>query len=315
MNENSFDPYLVFPEFYHNPLIKRVMDIPKWTISDNKKRPIDMRRLKDTGEITGAVHMNEKSLMTLPELCDFVPNATNHAFYLDALTDDFVVLDIEPKCPDEIKQELLSLPYLYGEVSMSGKGFHLLFLLPDCIKDYPIAQKKIVFKEEHGYYEILLNHYVTFTRKTISPYFNISNETNKNSFDELFKKMASEQVDTHRNDIHVDNSINTEDIPMFSYMLDMLSHQHYRKKPADFYDNMSTYEFAYIGFLYYNLKKLLKINVIMDTKHNYSEQELAWILYYAAKDYLPYRAKHDEYRDGLPWLLYLSREVIAKNEE
>lgn len=309
---DNFDPYLIFPEFYNNPLIQRIKNIPKWTISDKNKRPIDMRALKDYGEIRGAEHTDQNSLMTLPELCDFMPTATNHAFYLDALTDGFVVLDVEPKCPEEIKRKMLSLPYLYGEVSMSGKGLHLIFLLPECIKDYPVAQKKVVFREENGYYEILLNHYVTFTRRAISPYFNISDKTNENSFINLFRKMASEQIDVHRDDICID-SMEPDAIPMQGFILDMLAHQHYRKTPGDFSNDMSKYEYAYIGFLYYNLKMLLKVDVIQKESHCYTDQEKAWLLYYAAQDKVPYRAKHEERRYGLPWLLYLCQEVIAKN--
>ena len=308
----NFDPYLIFPEFYNNPLIQRIKNISKWSVSDKNKRPIDMHKLKDYGEIRGAEFTDDRSLMTLTELCDFMPDATNHAFYLDALTDGFVVLDVEPKCPDEIKQKMLSLPYLYGEVSMSGKGLHLVFLLPECINDYPAALKKIVFKEENGYYEILLNHYVTFTRRAITPYFNIPDKSNENAFIDLFRQMASEQKEVHRDDVYV-NGMEPKDIPMQGFILDMLSHQHYRKTPKDFAGDMSKYEYAHIGFLYYNLKMLLKVDMIQKENYNYTEQEKAWLLYYVAQDKIPYRAKHDELRYGLPWLLYLCQEVIAKN--
>ena len=308
----SFDPYLVFPEFYKNPLIQRSKNTPKWSVSDKNKRPIDMRKLKNYGEIRGAEFTDNRSLMTLTELCEFMPDATNHAFYLDALTDGFVVLDIEPKCPEQIKQKMLTLPYLYGEVSMSEKGLHLVFLLPDCIKEYPAAQKKVVFKEENGYYEILLNHYVTFTRRAISPYFNIPDKSNENAFVDLFRHMASEQKEVHRDDVYVDG-LEPKDIPMQDIILDILSHQHYKKSALDFSGDMSAYEYAHIGFLYYNLKMLLKLDVIQQGQHEYTVQERAWLLYYAAQDKIPYRAKHEEQRYGLPWLLYLCQEVIAKN--
>ena len=309
--DDNFDPYLIFPEFYHNPLFQRIKDTPKWTISDKNKRPIDMRALKDRGEIRGAEHTNENSLMTLPELCEFLPNAANHAFYLDALTDGFVVLDVEPKCPEEIKRKMLSLPYLYGEVSMSGKGLHLVFLLPECIKDYPIAQKKVVLKEANGFYEILLNHYVTFTRRAICPYYNLPDQTNKNAFVELFQQMASQQVEVHRDDFHVDE-IAPDSIPNQGYILNMLENKSYQKTPNDFANDMSKYEYAHIGYLYYNLKRVLNWKSLRD--HDYTEQEKAWLLYYAAKNQIPYRAKHKERRYGLPWLLYLSQEVIAKSD-
>lgn len=311
---NDFNPYLIFPEFYNNPLIQRIKNSPKWTISDKNKRPIDMQTLKRVGKIKGAEYTNQQCLMTLPELCDFIPDASNHAFYLDALKDGFVVLDIEPKCPEVIKRKMLSFPYLYGEISMSGKGIHLLFLLPECIKKYPAAQKKVVLKEENGFYEILMNHYVTFTRRTISPYYNIPDETNRNAFIKLFEQMAKEQIEISRENISIEN-MKPNEIPMQDFIIDILMHQNYRKNPENFANDMSKYEYAYIGYLHYKLKMLLTVDTIQQTQHQYTVQEKAWLLYYTAREKIPYRPKHEEKRYGLPWLLYLCREVIAKNVE
>ena len=301
--------YHDFPDFYNNAFVQSIKDKPKWTVSDNEKMPIDIYALVHKNCIYGAsMDRGYNPLVTLDELCDILPNATNNAFSLDAITDKFVVLDIEPDCPEKIKKSLLQMPYLYGEVSMSGKGYHLVFPLPDCIKDYPIAQTKIVMKEEHGYYEILMSHYVTFTRNVIPP------TTGTKSFEELFQKMAAAQKETKRLDIDVSNELSLDDIPYIDDILRLLYKQHYTKTINDFYGDNSKYEYGYMGFLHYKLCTILKVSCIQENGHDYTDDEKTWILYTVAKEQFEYRAKHDETRDGLPWLLYLAREIVAKSD-
>lgn len=297
--------YLDFPEFYSNPWIQSIADYHKWTVSDSNKMPIDMFCFEYQHRICGALFTDENSLTSLSHLCELIPNAKNNTYYLDALTDKIVVLDIEPTCPDDIKQQLLNMPYVYGETSMSGKGYHLIFPLPKCIDDYPIAKTKVVMKEEHGYYEILLNHYVTFTRNMLPE--SIGTE----DFIQLFKQLATQQKESHRNEVDIQD-IQPDDIPNQEKILELLYNQTYKKTPEDFHNDMSKYEYGYIGFLHYKLQCILNVSFIKDS-HNYTDNEKAWLLYTIAIDKIPYRAKHDETRDGLPWLLYLSQEIIAKN--
>ena len=297
--------YRDFPDFYKNPVIQSIANNERWTVSDSNKTPIDMFCLEYQNRICGALFTDENSLTSLPHLCELLPDAANHAYYMDALIDKFVMLDIEPKCPDNIKQKLLQLPYTYGEVSMSGKGYHLIFPLPDCIDYYPIVKTKVVLKEEHGWYEILLNHYVTFTRNMLPP------ATGHENFIELFKELASTQKESHREDVDIQN-IQPEHIPNQDKIIELLINQTYKKTAKDFYDDMSKYEYGHIGFLNYKLNCILNVSAIK-AAHEYSDNEKAWLLYQAAKEVIPYRPKHDETRDDLPWLLYLSQEIIAKN--
>lgn len=256
-------------------------------------------------KISGAQFCDEKSLVSLETLKQTIPNATNNTFYMDALTDGFVVLDVEPKCPDNIKKELLNLPYIYGELSMSRKGYHLIFDLPSSIDNYPIAKKKIAMKEEHGYYEILLNHYITFTREMLPA------SNSKKSFEELFNNLASQQKEKTRMNIDIDDE-QPENIPAKDTIMTILYNQTYKKTPDDFNDDMSKYEYGYISFLYEKLQCILALSNIK-SKHDYTETEKAWLLYEAAKEMVPYREKHDESRNNLPWLMYLTQEVMAKN--
>lgn len=292
-----------FSDFYSNEFIKQIANNERWTVSTSDKLPIDMYTFKYHHAVKGALFTDSKSLVTLPELVSLIPNAANHAYYLDSLLDKFVVLDIEPKCPDDIKQKLLKTPYIYGEVSMSGKGYHLIFPLPDCFKDYPIALKKKVMKEKHGYYEILLQHYVTFTRNLVSP------AVGTEKFEPIFIDLASKQTETSRVDVNI-NELKPE-IPNEKHLHEILCHLDYKKTPADFYDDISKYEYGFMGFLYYNLKRQLNLDKYKN--HTYTANERAWLLFTIAQDKIPYRPKHDEHRNNLPWLLYLASEIIAKD--
>lgn len=294
-----------FDDFYNHPFIKSITDNEKWTVSDKDKKPIDMFAYKYRQQITGALFTDNKSLVSLPELCELIPNARNNAYFMDSIVDKFVVLDIEPICPDTIKQKLLKTKYVYGEISMSGKGYHLIYPLPNCFSKYPIAQKKIVIKEEHGYYEILLQHYVTFTRNMLP------DATGGEDFEKIFEELASTQKETIRKNIDV-QELKPNDIPLEKDILITLNHLDYNKTPIDFYNDMSKYEYGFMGFLYYKLKKQLALQDYKE--HKYSDNEKAWLLYTVAKNKIPKRQKHDEYRNNLPWLLYLASEIIAKDE-
>ena len=299
----------MFDEFYDHPFIKSINNKERWTVVDKDKRPIDMFSFIYEHKINGAAFCDEKSLVSLSTLKSVLPNAANNTFYMDALTDNFVVLDIEPSCPNDIKQELIKLPYIYGEISLSGKGYHLIFPLPECINEYPIAKNKIVFKEPHKYYEILLNHYVTFTRNMLPD--SVIDSTNEHEFEKLFRKMAEEQKNTVRTDFDIDEE-EPDDIPQKDEILKILNNQKYKKTPESFFNDMSKYEYGHISFLY---EKLLCILSLSDIKaaHDYTDTEKAWLLYEATKEALPYRDKHEESRNGLPWLMYLSQEGMAKN--
>lgn len=168
--------YEQFLGFYGNPAIGTLADAARWTVSGRLgdpggtgKVPIDMRALLDIGRVRGAWTIGEECLVTLRELTERLPDAANHAFYLRAQTDGLMVVDIEPDCPAEIAANLLGLPGLiYTETSMSGRGYHLMTALPENFYDHAVASSKRVLREEHGWYELLLDHWVTFTRRPVA---------------------------------------------------------------------------------------------------------------------------------------------------
>lgn len=312
MPEEKIPTWKDFPKFYENAFIKNIADSEKWTVSDKNKRPIDMHALIHEQKVWGlAFNRGYHPLVDLKTLCEVIPSATNNAYYLDALVDNFVVLDIEPKCPIHIKERFMKLPYLYAETSMSGKGVHLVFDLPvDILDKYPAAKQKLALKEEHGYYEILLNHMITFTRNAIP----ISDDPDDISvFEHVFEKLAMEakETETVADQIVVDE-IDTDNIPYYDKLMMTLRSQTYTKTPADFHNDMSKYEFGITGYYFRALLKLLKDNKYKD--HEYSDEEKAIILYKLTSEKIPHRDKHDQMRNKMPWLLYIATSLIAKSD-
>lgn len=301
-----------FPDFYNSAFVQTIADNEKWTVSDRDKRPIDMRAWIDHQKVWGmAYDRGYNPLVDLETLKNTIPDAVNNAYRLEAGIDKYVVLDIEPKCPDLIKQELLRLPYIYGETSMSGKGIHLVFELPTEIwKAYPAIHYKLAIKEEHGYYEILLNHMVTFTRNVIEePY----NPKPLSEFEKVFETLALKAKQSAEDMKHIEvTDINTEDIPMYNRIMSVLTAQTYKKKPADFYDDMSKYEFGMASFYYHALQRLLNGNTLKNIE--YTDEQCAVIIYELLSNKLEYRAKHDTQRNNMPWLMYIATQCIGKSD-
>lgn len=304
----------MFEAFYGNPVIQRLAFERRWTISDKDKVPIDMTDLlASNGQVIhGALTKKEGHCpyVDLHTLMKNIPNAKNNAYWLDAKTDGILVLDIEPKCPKVISDRLLQLPALYGEYSMSGKGYHLILPLPNTYED--VFGCKTAVKEEHGYYEFLCNHYVTFTRNVLpanlvpnmgtmsyDDYVNIWNEMAENiKVDEknIVLEIMSEEVDTEWTD-YIQTILQSSECD-------------YSKTPEDFEDDMSRFEYGCTSHYYHELIKILK-----SIKVEYEKDELIWEIYRATAEILPYREKHDTARNGMPWLLYLSASIVERDYE
>ena len=303
----------LYSAFYSNPFIQQIGRIPKWTVSDKTKRPIDSVFLRATGKIRGAAKPYEQRTLSLDELTAFLPNAANHAFYLDCLEDGFMVLDIEPKCPSKLKRKLLSLPYIYGERSLSGHGYHLIFPMPKNFDQFPDAENRVVLKEDHGWYEILMNHWVTFTRSVIPscshPQFD---------FETLYAFLARKAEATAYSNASIEE-VSLADISLGTRLVEEMIHQppFYKKKLSDFGNDFSKYEFGLINFMIFKLNSLMKkIPYCLNTKP-YSNSDKSAILYKVIKDpsILPHRDKHDTVRGGMPYLLYSINRALGSGKD
>ncbi|MCI4659634.1 hypothetical protein [Cryobacterium zhongshanensis] len=298
-----------FPEFYSNPIINAIADIPRWTVSDNEKMPINMRELMKTGRIWGAHEISDECLVTLDNMVDFLPAAANNAFYLRAQTDGFVVLDIEKTCPPDIALELLKLPNFYSELSMSGKGYHLVLPLPTNFWEYPIATGKKVLKEEHGWYEILLDHWVTFTRVPV-PAGRLHPDLEPGAWELLYATLAEGAIEAPTSEF--DLSAERPEIPRLEQILDLMTRKPLEKSLEDFNSDYSRFEFSALGVLYNRMRPILVAIADAEPDAVLDESVKSWLIYEAATRILPHREKHDEIRNGLPLLLNAAVALVAR---
>lgn len=311
------------PTIMDNSFIQSIAGIPRWTVSCEKK-PLDIWKLFDFGITVGAGQPDELYLCTLHELVNRIPPLLDRqslcaknaplTYWCAATESSFCVLDIEKECPEDVRNELLRLPYLYGEYSSSGKGIHLVMSLPTYYMDYPIAMQKPALKEPHKWYEILLNHYSIFTGNLLNK---PSNPDGDGDWDKVFHELAVTAKSSAYNGFDIDMS-SLDAIPPAikdAIINALIKHgKTYKKTLADFNNDCSSYEFGFMGYLYH------KLNFITNGTNNmravaFDNSAKALLMYTAAIEVLPYRSKHDDLRDGLPWLLFEAREAVAKSDE
>lgn len=298
--------------FYNNDFIKFIAENPKWSISDNEKKPVSIPALKEKiagaliGPLPGASQYNAGDMTTLDDLLNILPNAANHAYQLNCKIDHWVCLDIEAKCPENLKKRFLSLPYLYGEHSLSGKGIHLYMPLPSNWDKYKAYHDMPKLQEKHKWFEILLSHWVTFTRNALP----IPTSKGDGTLDlSTVFTYLTKQV---RPSKHIDvNTITKKPkIPNEKLIQLYLRDYQYSKHLGDFYDDESRWEFANAIFLVRAVYDIFNSRPEFKNMH-YSDNQIAFIVYEELKKRLPYRSKHDTVRQGMPWLLYTSQTALA----
>lgn len=304
----NYDPKKEFPVFYNSQFVKDCGKLKRWSISNEKKVPIDMDVLETEERMVNLSVYSYPHLKTIDECLEICPVLSNHMFYLQAEVDNYVVLDIEPNCPDDLRQNFLKMNFVYAETSMSGKGLHLVFKLPKCFNEYPNAQTKPAMQEEHKYYEIHLKHNVTFTRNAIDA------EPGSEPFEPLFRQMCELQKPPIENiaDISGERPEMPKALSLFEKLLFSKSAD-YNKTLKDHENNNSVYDFNMA--LHYVKKILLLKDQAMVMKklktdgEEFTEEQIIWLVYELLQEKLPHREKHDEQRCGLPYLLHTAKRA------
>lgn len=299
----DFDYRNTFPEFYNSPVINALADRPRWTISTNKKMPVNAEALTHWTEQFGAKEPAPPYTAPLYQIMQAVPNASNCTYYLNAEEDGIVILDVEPDCPEYLKREFLRMPALYRETSMSGKGLHLVFPCPACLRDYPDALYKKAMKEHHKWYEVLMYHWVTFTRRPVAA---LNDRPPKITFDALFEMLCRRQKPSVRVDITLTEE---QQIPQQTTILDIVEkNMPYRKTPASFGNDMSRYEFS-TAMHYMNCVNRITDYVTELSGQEYTDSDRIRLTARVLTDMLEHRPKHDERRNGMSWLVYVATQA------
>lgn len=288
-----------------HPLMARLSHRKCWTVSDAKKRPINVALFIETNKIQLATEYDGSQFCTRDEL-DRNPHLalrTNDTVYIQAPIDGLCILDIEPICPDDIKHELLGLPWIYAERSRSGKGFHLILPLP---KDYikyglklaetkaiPSIQTVLVNNKPKPVYELLINHYCILTGDEIPRASFPQTKTDKdldefidNTFDRYTPKAL--RTETKIADVEPESiKVITETqwagfIQAIRYSLETI----YCKSPNSFdgggsmTDNEMQYIFGITGHIYSRLTTQYMPYIKTIIGHDPTLDEIAWIMYH-----------------------------------
>lgn len=337
-----FEQYTKQPnhEFMKNPVIQFMADDQNWTISDKKKRPVDAKHLLATYEVRNArVYDEPYPLVDLHTLnADENLQETNRAYRLQAQHNNIIVVDVEPEADEELLYFAKDFPAQLTEISTNG-GVHLVLAVPDKAinKDNEYLFKTTAIKSPNDDFEILANdHFITFTKKLVLDKRVADFKNNEEDFIRLkdflaniveMDKEAQEErklkqqlaVDFDDSDLNIDSIHKLLESNGF---VDFMNRQE-EKEPSDFNNDLSRYEgsvaTACAGHVHRFVKKLPKTQVLKETFAHMTENDWIYTAYLMAQYIIPERSKHDEYRDGLPWLLYNAKSgwtyIQAKNEQ
>lgn len=329
---------MVHPQvFKQYPIIEHLSSHKRWTVSDTDKRPINAVELLNTGELYGA--RDESELVTLDEL-DANTNlqAVNRTYRLQARQNNIIMIDVEPEASNALKDFAFHFPAHYTELSMNG-GVHLLIHVPDdCINDdnrYMFNDlsvfKEPVPKEENrpAHYEVLFNdHYITFTKRAVTQKVSVDFNTDHAAKMKLVQFLENivhldkerrekrELAKSHQIDVYLDTITEKKkkDIDEFIHMqyLNPVKQRAIERDIDTYGGDMSRYEMAVATSITGGVLRTANIAKTTasyrDMLSTFTEQDYVYASYLIMKEIVPYRDKHDENRDGLPWLMYIARE-------
>lgn len=309
--------------FLAHPVIAKLKDQRQWAVTDMRdKKPLNMHEFFSTGELWPLSMHNRDAFLTLPEILDGYrnlhdtlsevnPNAAatitypvNFALFLNQDTSSVCIVDIEPACPDELKAQFLDTPFIYGEVSMSGKGYHLIYPVPGSLmRKYKETAQRSVVKEPHKYYEVHFEHWVTFTMNQVVP-----PDSPAHTLEAIIEPVFAE-TDIAVAKSHVEAA---EEVPD---TLDALAEQFLptmlevaRRIPYNVNDNtdddLSRRDFCVCLWLARKLAPVVRMKVQSNQCHELTDNEIVHLLAAIAEEILPYRDKWETIRNNMPWVTY-----------
>lgn len=332
MMTETINPKEIWPTFYENETIQELGKNCRWSISTNDKMPIDVPHLMATESVRGASIRAgfDQVCVDLDTLVKCIPNASNHAYYLNSLTDRVIIVDIEKTCPKEQALALLGMlpDALYAETSMSGKGYHLIMPLPENFYQYPDATSRPVLKHPEGWFELLQIHWVTFTRNPI-PEDIIAESRNsvRADWETLWTSLASQApAPTPVNgfdfteaalipDDYSDEDEQAEDeiYDSVTESMEYLEEEGKLKDRESYGGDWSRYEFGRISIIVQKVFRELLFRVLTEKGADYVRQEdhggvhpgtVIRISTRVAQAVLDHREKHDQERDGMSFIMW-----------
>lgn len=272
----------------------------RWTVNDTGKKPLDMRAYMEDGRRFGARFRDRRSLAALDTVLSAAPSdATNVAYALDG-SDGFVVLDIEAKCPPDMRDSLLrmALPLaVWSEHSMSGTGIHVVLPPPEGTSTSPTAVAPVL--NPGGDWEILVHsHFVTFTMDgPVAPPPAGDSPSWADTWNGVMRGPHSSRT----------FGADTADIPMpagHEVRASALAALVTPRPVQDFGGDMSRWEMSILDALALRLPSVGPFD-------GWDDGALVSLVAEAAAYIIPHRAKHDTMRCGLPFLVWRASQAIG----
>lgn len=332
--------------FEDHAIIKRMKEDKKWTVSDKKKRPIDILHFHETGDIQMAEEdeITGIPLATLPFIdaiddLDFV----NRTYRLNARNNRIICIDVEPYADNELKSAIYNSPVSYIELSQNG-GLHALIQVPETFitdENRYLFDELSVFKEptlkengedvRTGRYEILLNdHYTTFTKRimriiTEEPDYNepknkawleqflqniVNMDKERQKTREQIRKIQIEGIESQLSDEQKNRIKKISMLPAFDEIKEELELK-INNNATDLSEMEMYIANSAMGYTINTIKRAKATRSYGKLASRMTEIEIVYIVYNMLQDVLPYREKHEEFRQGVTWLLYTAKKAYA----
>lgn len=332
--------------FMENETIKKLAKDNRWTISSNEKVPLDAKVLLRSGEIKWASILKKPyPLVTLNELNqDENLLGCNRTYRLNAKKNLTFMIDIEPSATDDVILSGINFPANYTEISMSGRGVHLLVEVPkDLVNDENryLFEERSVIKDQSKTFEYLFNeHYITFTKRiaTDKPIADfVNNQADREKLINLLahivesdKIAKANRVNIDGIDINIAENETPEQTTAREYLMSIpptvkLIEQLSMLSPTDYNNDMSDYEWdVHVACCKRAITtmenvKLASPSPFLDKVGCMTEENFCSWAYELSKEILPWREKHEGIRRGDPWLVYQTKRawayVIAKQRD
>lgn len=309
------------------PLIQQIKDLPIWTVSSNDKVPLDAKVLLEQQRLAGASLQDTKHwpLVSLNEL-DAMPDLdyVNRTIRLDARRNNIFMIDVEPSAPEELLRHFYhNCPANYAEISTNG-GLHLMIKIPEDLiteeNDY-LLDTTVIKDNQNKVEYIFGNHYCTLTKKIITDKNIVDFDTDpiakaglKAILDSIVHfdaeaKVAREEAQRMKiqfNDDHINKKlisllINTEGMNAFVSRTQAKTLNDYNTDDPSVYERKIC---AAVSFKIYESVQFMKTSAVAQQFATFSDNDAVYAVYQLAEKIIPYRDKHDEVRNGMPWLLY-----------
>lgn len=306
------NPLAVFPEFYSNNTVGSLASVSRWTVTDAEHVPVNFPELLATGRVLGVHEVSNEALVTLNEITHGLPQAANCTFYLRSHIDGVAMLVINNTCPPAVVRDLLRIPSLYGEYRSSGPACQLVFPLPRNLDNFPAVKRRKVLTEPRGWYEILFEGWVVFSRNAMPSHVaQVTDDphTLQPAWEELFTTLAI----TARQSRAVTPSLRLErpNLPRLEQILELMTRNPLGLTVAEFHGDLARYEYAVLTLLHEKLQSLLVTVQALEPGAVFTRSAEAWIITEAARRMLPHRNRDFEDTNGSPLLLDAATSVVA----